>query len=481
MTAFIDGGRGSRGLWRAARGSVALAAAAALAIAPAGPANAADRARWDTKVFAHVPAPGFPAHAYVRPDGTVFEGTYVNPNGDRLPSKVLAFDGAGKPAGEWTVTGQDLGAEHGVQVATSDAAGRLVLLDRTPSRALILDPKTGSIATYAEFPDVPICSSGAPVTACQPTLHDSKPFADYAAWGPDGSLYVTDYAQAVIWKVPPGGGTPEIWLADRRLDGQLFGTAGIALTADEKGFLFTQASSLGVGGLANPTTGKLYYVPFTVTGGPGGLEQRWESAAGSLPDGFAIAKSGAVYVAEVGLSAQLVRVAPDGTEERFPKTPGTGDNGSGVPFDSPSSAAFLGTRLIVANQSAVAGTVANQVLFDVEAAEPGLPELIPANAGPPVAPRTDARDTRNGVAKRAGKRGLVVTLTRGVAGAPARVRVTARGRTLGTGTLKRRTLRLTLRSGVAELPRRWTIRPLKPGAKLAPTRVLSVPRSAASR
>ena len=30
--------------------------------------------------------------------------------------------------------------------------------------------------------------------------------ANYAAWGPDGSLYVTDYLQGVVWRVPPGGG-----------------------------------------------------------------------------------------------------------------------------------------------------------------------------------------------------------------------------------------------------------------------------------
>ena len=49
---------------------------------------------------------------------------------------------------------------------------------------------------------------------------------DYAAWGPDGSLYVTDYQQAVIWRIPPGGAGP-IWLAARRLDGGTFGTACI--------------------------------------------------------------------------------------------------------------------------------------------------------------------------------------------------------------------------------------------------------------
>ena len=71
-------------------------------------------------------------------------------------------------------------------------------------------------------------------------------------------------------------------------------------------------------------------------------------------------------------------VAPDGREiERFPRAPGSGENGSPVPFDSPSSARFLGTRLIVANQAPWPGTAAHQALLDVEAGEPGLPELIP--------------------------------------------------------------------------------------------------------
>jgi hypothetical protein len=75
-------------------------------------------------------------------------------------------------------------------------------------------------------------------------------------------------------------------------------------------------------------------------------------------------------------------VAPDGTERgRFPQQPGTGENGSSVPFDSPSSARFLGTRLIVAQQSFFAGDPAHQAIMDVEAGEPGLPELIPPGAG----------------------------------------------------------------------------------------------------
>ena len=47
-----------------------------------------------------------------------------------------------------------------------------------------------------------------------------------------------------------------------------------------------------------------------------------------------------------------------------------------MPFDTPSSARFLGTRLIVANQS-FTGNREHQALLDVETGEQGLPELIP--------------------------------------------------------------------------------------------------------
>src|SRR5207302_6016024 len=140
------------------------------------------------------------------------------------------------------VQGQDLSQPHGVQVATSDPQGRLVLLDKSPARALLLDTRTGRQTTYATFADTP---------------NGGTPMPDYAAWGPDGSLYVTDYQQDVLWRIPPGGGPAQVWLADRRLDGGPFGTACIQLMPDHRTLLFDQASNGGLGG-GNPTTGKLY-------------------------------------------------------------------------------------------------------------------------------------------------------------------------------------------------------------------------------
>jgi sugar lactone lactonase YvrE len=358
---------------RAALIAAALAVAL-LAAAPAAPAQ--ERARWNTRLLARVPPPGFPALAYVHPNRRIYVGTYVNPQGDSQRSRVLEYQGDGTLVRSWTVPGQNLSSDHGVQVTTSDGRGRLVLLDRSPARALLLNRHSGGFSRYSTFADLPACPGGQVQPGCSPTLDDLPPSPNYGAWGPDGSLYVTDFHQGVVWRVPPGGGRATVWLSDRRLDGNEFGTTGIALRADRRTLLIGQGSSAGLGAL-NPTTGKLYTVEIRPGGRPGSLRQLWESRPTDLPDGFAIARSGRIYVPLAGTANQIAVVAPDGRElERFPRDSGSGSNGSEAPFDTPSSARFLGTRLIVANQS-FTGTRANQALLDVETRERGLAELIP--------------------------------------------------------------------------------------------------------
>jgi sugar lactone lactonase YvrE len=334
----------------------ALLAALVVAATPAASANGQARARFDTQVFARVPAPGFPAHAYVHPDGRVYTGTYVNPRGDDRPSKVFEYTGVGTLLRSWTLTGQALSEDHGVQVATSDALGRLVLLDHTPARALLLDRATGDLLPYATFP--------------------SGSVPNYATWGADGSLYVTDYEQPIIWRIPPGGGTPRPWLSDPRLAGNGFGTTGIVLAPDQRTLLVTQQFAGDT-----PLVGALFAVAIGPGARPGELRRLWQSRPMDLADGVAVAASGRIYVALLGPN-QIAVLDPQGHEqERFPETPVLGANGSPVPFDSLSSVAFLGTRLITASQSYLAGDPNNQVLHDVETGERGAPEVIPANAG----------------------------------------------------------------------------------------------------
>ena len=204
---------------------LALAALAAVA-----PAATQARDRFDTRVLAKVPAPGYPAQAYVHPNGRVYEGTYLNPNAGAVPSRVFEFDGQdGTLLRSWSVPGQDLSGQQAVQVTTSDANGDLVILDNNPARVLKLDRDTGEFRVYSTFADV---EGGA------------KPRPNYGAWGPDGSLYVTDYGQGLIWRVPPGGDPAVVWLRDARLEGSVdFGTTGLALAGDRRTLLVAQGSS----------------------------------------------------------------------------------------------------------------------------------------------------------------------------------------------------------------------------------------------
>lgn len=364
------------GWGRAATAAVAVVAVAVPAVGLAG----TEREPWDTRVLAHVPPPGFPARAYVAPNGRVYEGTYANPAGDSVRPRVLEYDARGALLRSWTIDA-DLSEEHGVQVATSDSRGRLVLLNRSPAEALVLNTETGRRVVYARFPDLPTC----PPTGgeeCSPALHDQPAMPNYAAWGRDGSLYVTDFLQAVIWRVPPRGGAPEIWLADPRLDGDQFGTTGIVLEPDHRTLAVAQQSSAGLGE-PNPTTGKLYSVPIRPSGRPGPLTKVWESEPVDGPDGFWLDRAGRFWIALAGAN-QLVLVSPEGQElDRFGAV-GTGDNGSPVPFDTPSSVMFLHRRLEVANQGFFSGAVdpSTQAILDVYAGKPGMPEFIPAGAGP---------------------------------------------------------------------------------------------------
>jgi sugar lactone lactonase YvrE len=346
------------------------------ALLAAGASRATAASRGDVSVLALIPTPGYPALPHVV-GNLIYEGTYDNPAGDSVPSRVLQYTADGTLLHSWVVQGQDLSKPHGVQVAANDAQGRLLLLDKTSGRIIRLDPTTGAQTLYSQVPDLPTCSAAPSGTPCSPALLDLAPMPDYAAWGPDGSLYVTDYQQAVIWRIPPGGGPARIWLADRRLDGGPFGTACLILMPDHRTLLFDQASSGGLGTL-NATTGKLYAVPIQADGSAGPLTQLWESGPADAPDGCALAASGDIYLALVGASNQIVELSPSGGElARFGQQ-FTGANNSSVPFDSPSGVAFDGTRLIIANQSYFAGSKANQALLALETGEPGATVYVPA-------------------------------------------------------------------------------------------------------
>src|SRR3954464_1134731 len=92
------------------------------------PAQAADRTKGDSKLFAPVPAPGSPAPVVIARDGTVYTATLNAESGDTAaPSKVFAFTPDGKLMRESEIKGQDLAQQHGITGMAMDAAGYLYL------------------------------------------------------------------------------------------------------------------------------------------------------------------------------------------------------------------------------------------------------------------------------------------------------------------------------------------------------------------
>src|SRR3954447_4487559 len=104
------------------RGAMTLATLVAAVCACATPAQAADRAKGDTKLFAPVPAPGAPEPVVIAPDGTVYTATLNAESGDtKAPSKVFAFTPDGKLKRAYDIKGQDLDAQHGLTGLAMDA------------------------------------------------------------------------------------------------------------------------------------------------------------------------------------------------------------------------------------------------------------------------------------------------------------------------------------------------------------------------
>ena len=361
----------------------------ALLVLPCVAANAAaaqPRERFDVRVFTRVGPPGQPEAIAVARDGTVYVGTNQQQRGDsRAPSKIFAYSPQGELVREYTVEGQDLAEDHGIQGLAIDGDGILYALDRAArARVFTLDPRTGEQRDYAEFRDVKPCPASGPNGDCSDTIGDIEAGPNFPAFAPDGTLYVTDIDQALIWRVPRGGGRPDVFFTDGRLE-SVFGPNGIQMMGDGRTLMLATTSQSPLAG--NPAVGRLYKLPIGADGRPGELESFWESQPVDGPDGFAIARSGTVYLALAGAS-QLVVIGPDG--EEITRLPQQGQQPE-PPFDGPASVAFAGESVLVTNQSFPGGNPDHWAVFDVFAAEPGLPLFRPRVAPATARPRVSLR------------------------------------------------------------------------------------------
>jgi sugar lactone lactonase YvrE len=335
----------------------------------------APRERLDLRIFTRIGDPGQPEPVAIGADRRVYVGTNQSGKGDAgAPSRVFAYTRAGKLVRQYVIEGQELDEDHGIQGLAFDGRGRLFALDRSADpRVIVLDPTTGRQRTYARFRDVPPCGEGESGD-CSATRADASAEPDYAAFGPGGALYVTDIEQALIWRIPRGGGRASVWLTDPRLE-SVFGPNGIQFVNGGRTLLLAVTATFPSPS-DPPGSGALFKVPLRgAKRQAGSLELFWRSRPVDGPDGFAVGRSGTVYLALAGAN-QIVVISRKGAEIARVPTNLVENAAMEVPLDGPASAAFLGRRVLITNQS-TAGNPSSWAVYDLYAGERGLPLFRP--------------------------------------------------------------------------------------------------------
>lgn len=193
-----------------------------------------------TQVLARVPAPGTPGAVAIAADGTVFVVTDDGVlGGGRGPSALFAFAPDGAERDRWDVEGQPETRSRGLSGVAVAADGTVWVADGAIPRLLRLDPGARRLAEVAVVPDLRSCIGVLVPPPCEPGLVSRPPALGGLAVGEDGTVYVADRGQGVLWSGSPDGELSVLHAFDDRLPGEgpvdvtvrHDGSLGVALSA----------------------------------------------------------------------------------------------------------------------------------------------------------------------------------------------------------------------------------------------------------
>lgn len=353
-TSWVEGGTILRSKWRNL-----LVAALVLLLIPAA-AGAQAQAKGDSRVVAAVPAPGYPEGIAVRGNRFYISG----PAGFGLPlgsAYVQAYDSkTGAIAATYPITITNPYA--GMSGASCLAFG--------PDGALyVIEPFVGVIRMELDSANTQSVYSAFVPTG--PSLLNDLVFDG------DGNLYVTDSLAAAIYRIPAGGGDPELWFSDSRLAGDPnlpFGVNGIRIDKNNKNIYLSVTAESGT------LDGVIYRLPLKPKS-PRASDlvefHRFAFAAGAVagPDGIAFGKSGQLYVALAGTS-EIAVLRPDGSEAALYAGPAANGSGAPLAWANPANIAFdnhTGSLLVTNHASLVPYDPALFAVFSLFVDDKGQP------------------------------------------------------------------------------------------------------------
>ena len=325
------------------------------------------------------PQPGYPEDVAVQGDRAYVSVPAAFNNAGAPPSRVYEINLLdGRILRDLILEGQDPSKQHGLGGLRFDGDGRLYGLAVPGGVVRMTLGAHPTQKVYATFPTLQPCSwLTTPTTQCTPMPFPTEPLPNDPAFGPDGSLYVTDSVQAVIFRVPPGGGEAKVWfqvpgyesLAPENVS---IGPNGIAVTPDRKGIVFAVS-------LSGDNAGTIFRLPLVDHPTQADLRVLHKYTPSEDPDDMAFAASGRLYVALAGVSAISV-LSPDGTEvKRYQGVQATARDGSLVPMDAPAQPAFVdGLPLLLWTNHAYATIDPSHfALMGMRVEDVGLPLIRP--------------------------------------------------------------------------------------------------------
>ncbi|HEV7905177.1 MAG TPA: SMP-30/gluconolactonase/LRE family protein [Pyrinomonadaceae bacterium] len=278
----------------------------------------------DVQTLAPFPVPpGSPEGIAVKGNKAYVSGPARFGTAGQPPSIVVVYDTkSGEQLETIQIQGEDLSQEHANSCVAFDGQGRLYVVN-TQLGIVRIDLGSNQQTVYAS-----------PVPNLPP--FEAPPLPNDIAFDPSGNLYLTDSLQGIIWRIAPGGGTPQIWFQHPALNTP-FGPNGIRISPDRTKIYFAVtaegANQFGF------TGGKIYTLPL-VNAPTGAQLQVFHQYNGEGPDGIVFGKTGNLYVmlASPGFSGVSVLNAAGTEIARIGNPPGPDFLIS--PFNSPANGAF---------------------------------------------------------------------------------------------------------------------------------------------
>jgi len=352
------GGRGLGILWGAA---LAVATLFLVEVPSAAPARRDFLAR-----VAEVP--GHPDGLALRRNRVYVAGPALGADAGGVPSEIAVFhEKTGAPLGAIPIQGEDLDAPHALTGLTVDAGGRIYALSSQLGLLRLTEKPHGKWhqSVYAgPFPDIPPCNPADPSDLCSPTALELPPMPGDVAFAKDGFGYVTDGAQAAMYRIPPGGGEPEIWLQSSKLAGffDLQGARGVLVSGDGKNVYVTVSYSADA-----PWEGRIYRIPRVPSPDESDIKLVHVFPNFEAPAGLALGEDGGLFVA-LSLTNEIAVVNPTGGEVgRF-----SAATNADVPLDGPAHLAFDGKGgLLVTNQAVASAAPEHFAVVEVEVGDRG--------------------------------------------------------------------------------------------------------------